>query len=106
MSENEEGEGKPKLEINDLLCWYQNFIGTLNEPTLADLYIKQFTEKEIKAAKEILFSQLTNEISGEPACKSRKAHQKNVSPSRNYCSDIYINYCRKINHKNLLNMLP
>ena len=86
---DDEDDSQTNLEINELLCWYQNMINTLEEPILAEHCCKKFSDKEIKSAKDILFSQLTSETSGEPTFKNRKAHKNTVSPSRNYCSDIY-----------------
>ena len=52
---DDEEDSKTNLQINELLCWYQNMINTLEEPTLAELCSKKISEKEIKSPKEILF---------------------------------------------------
>ena len=48
---DDEDDSQTNLEINELLCWYQNMINTLKEPTLAEHCCKKFSEKEIKSAK-------------------------------------------------------
>ena len=74
---DDEEDSKTNLQINELLCWNQNMINTLEEPTLAEHCCKKFSDKEIKSAREILFSQLTSKTLGEPTFKNRKAQKTN-----------------------------
>ena len=52
--DGESSPSTPSIEINELLCWFQNMIGTIPDPTIINLCCAKFSETEIKAARDIL----------------------------------------------------
>ena len=61
LGDDEDGEKSPpttKVQINELLCFMQNIIGTIFAPTLTGLCSEKFKVEEIKAARDLLYKDL------------------------------------------------
>ena len=92
MSEDDEdsesSSSTQNLEINELLCWFQNMIGTIPDQIIIYLCCAKFLETEIKAARDILYSYLISD-SSKPEFIKRKASKKFETTNLKFASEIY-----------------
>ena len=91
MGDDEEGEKSPsttKIQINELLCFMQNMIGTIYAPTLTELCSKKFMVEEIKAARDLLYKDLLTE-DNEPVSYKRIRTKNSDTPSQKFASEIF-----------------
>ena len=67
MGDVDRGKNPPpdgrSVQINEVLCWYQNMIGTIGETVLTELCCKKYKDGEIKAARDILYSAVISDTS-------------------------------------------
>ena len=89
--DDEDGEKSPsttKIQINELLCFMQNMIGTIYAPTLTGLCTKKFKVEEIKAARDLLYNDLITD-NRKPVLTKRSSVKTSDTPSQKYASEIF-----------------
>ena len=79
---------QPNIQINEVLCWMQNMIGTIYAPTLTELCSKKFKVEEIKDARDILYQALIID-NRKPVFETRIRNKLSDTPSQRFASEIY-----------------
>ena len=90
MQAQDKGGGTPPpiIEVNELLFFYQNMLGIMEENILTAICCKTFDLNEIKEARNLLFNSLVTEKE-QPNFHKRKSIKTNSPPNEKLATEIY-----------------
>ena len=90
MQAQDKGGGTPPpiIEVNELLFFYQNMLGIMEENILTAICCKTFDLNEIKEARNLLYNSLVTEKE-QPNFHKRKSIKTNSPLNEKLATEIY-----------------